>query len=688
LEIASWLHKSNQPFLSLLDRAKAQFPKPTAEHYWHYLMLNNFNEVIYQPLKVAKKVEEIKKNRGFNNFSERQGALKMTPAHVAVLAGNVVGLKFLQSKNALAVNVQDAQGKTPLDYARQMQPNLVSLFETKPLLHRIEKIDLPWIVPLFKKWRVTLPQGPFTYHGKTDDLGVQIKTLRFARPSDLKNPEFAKAYSETGLKIEHFAQNLECLANFFGFQLELSKYQYALRDHIFRFPNGSFATFNNSPHVPAAVEKCNSLGLFRGSSKATFSTEHDVFMKGLGAAFKQRGKGNENVQALTQYEEGVPALRFYAEGGNQYLLTHPSGEKILVIGEDTQYIALHQMQLDKVFDDPSLDLTPYIESYSLKLKSDTDFLRQTLAEMYSQGLLSKGKGKEKGLISATELVELFSDINLFDKMSKLSLEEKKTHNFYLEAAIKHGYYKEFALTDIDLGENVPLAAVYLAQKEITLDIFAATYGLNGAEKVCVVPQLDSHVDDFLRPWFKGGIAIQDYALCLELLKEVKKNAQVLQLTPLDHVMLERYLTTAEKLNGELGHLIKQTKEVLTKAGFPVIPAPGIFYDVSSRLLNPLNPDVVTTYNLNFLNAITGWSKESYFYLVTGAQVGDRLGQVLMNAFEQFVHSYEPNTEVCFVGYDPKNPTDFSEGMRWLNRRGSQLGLHCLGVETETIDHQG
>lgn len=82
------------------------------------------------------------------------------------------------------------------------------------------------------------------------------------------------------------------------------------------------------------------------------------------------------------------------------------------------------------------------------------------------------------------------------------------------------------------------------------------------------------------------------------------------------------------------------------------------------------------YSINFLNSVTGFSPKTnrYYYIASGATVGDnggvnnddgvprqinRLGLLLMEAFKAIIQSTEKNMDVFFIGYDPKNPTDFS-----------------------------
>ena len=180
----------------------------------------------------------------------------------------------------------------------------------------------------------------------------------------------------------------------------------------------------------------------------------------------------------------------------------------------------------------------------------------------------------------------------------------------------------------------------------------------------------------MRPGPKGSFFVQDYGYCVELLESIRANADALRLSGADNEILERYLATAVQLNQEIGPLLTSAVDELRKAGVLVIPTPGIFFDA---------PSASQTCNVNFLNAITGWSSKnkSFYYIAAGASVGHHLGKVLMDAFSQFISSYQDGIHVHYIGHNPQDSNDFTEAMSWWNRQGSQAGPHCLSLELST-----
>jgi hypothetical protein len=141
----------------------------------------------------------------------------------------------------------------------------------------------------------------------------------------------------------------------------------------------------------------------------------------------------------------------------------------------------------------------------------------------------------------------------------------------------------------------------------------------------------------------------------------------------------------ERLEKQTKPLINNIHNELKKAGMIVIPAPGNFFDVTPQWLSD-NYKTVKTFNVNFLNSITGKSpKSDFFWITTGAKVGDNLGIILMGCFQKFLNSYQ-KMAVHYVGYDPKNPTDFSEGMLPWNSQANGSGPHCMSLELETSSY--
>lgn len=476
-------------------------------------------------------------------------------------------------------------------------------------------------------------------------------------------------------------ENLKFLSEKFGFDLVISDYPYCLRDNLVRLPNGNVVLAGHSEHLDQAVNRNVSRALiFR--DHATFLTDHLTFKASLGASDRQWQKGISDI--FTHFgtdEKGASGLQFCMEGGNHYSLTNRFGQRMIIFGEDTRYIALNQMRLDGIFNAPQFNkINEGIEVKKGLLSLDPSLLKRTLEEMYAQGLLKPGKGREKGLLSEKEVPFIILEC---DAMREGPYPTEG--NPYLDTAINKKMFSPLDIPPSELQSYIAVAAKYLAQIDVVPLIMALNFEVH-FNNIVFVPQLDYHLDVFLRPG-PNCLFMQDYVFTDELLGEIEKNSNALNLSDKDKEIIKQYRKTAQKLVREFGPISLKTKEILTAAGFNLVPVPALFYDASPNLLDHVHK-ASSTLHLNFLNAITGWSSKanSYFYIASGARVGDKLGEVLMKSFEEVIKHYEPNTQVCFIGYDPNNPTDFSESMRLMNDPGTHLGPHCLSFEKETADH--
>jgi len=332
------------------------------------------------------------------------------------------------------------------------------------------------------------------------------------------------------------------------------------------------------------------------------------------------------------------------EGGDIFTLTNNRGEKTVLIG--AQLFTLihaymrHDESIKNMFDETSIQAT----------FSDEEIQRAE-EEMYAMGLL-KVDGK-LGLI-----------------------EEGKYKQTALVQQIKSSFkYAE---------SGRAIAIKYLKQKIFLQGLLERTFQIPKGN-LHVISQLACHLDMFMMPGPNKTVFFQDYDLCHKLLLSIKENAEAFSLTSKDMVFLDRYIHTAETLNKEASPILIKARKEIEEAGFTVLSAPGIINDEDKSKGEE-------THHIDFLNAISGWSsKNKRPYVATlGAQVGDRLGVVLMDLFKHYLKEYQKDLEVHFLNYDPKNPSDFSQSMYWMNNRLGETkkiaGLHCLTLEESSKSH--
>lgn len=623
------------------------FLEATSNHYTHFLMKTKKGTGLYQKPDLQIRIKEAS-NQLKTNCLTLQSDKGFTPAHVAVLSGNAAGLQFLTNNGASCREIKDDEGNTPLDLALKFRPEL---------WHYL--IDLSFLDNLFTNTHVKLPNSAFTY-AASDDFGIHVKKLLFPKPTD------QNTRTVTGLQNDHTAKNMISFGEKFGFEVVFSKNTYCLRDSLIKCIDKIYVP-SDSKNISIAIDRNQSRSLYFSDS-ASFLTNHSFFRGKPGICTNKllRLAHQDLVTYFGQAKELVPYLHFYMEGGNHYVMTNKLGKKIVLLGDDVLYTTLNQFRRDGVCKNRQSELDKYIPIFKEKLSLDAALLSKTLEEMYVQGLLVTGPGKEKGFVTEDEI---------FTTVLLSQLNEKS----YLSNAQQQGYYKPLNLSELQKKNGIEIAAEYLVQKNSIKNFFPHAFGV---DEVYFVPKLDYHLDVFLCPGPKGSIFVQDYSLTVKLLEQILDQKDLLSLTDLDLKHLKRFLETAQKLERELGGLNNKVKEGLDVAGLYVIPTPGLFYDVSPEDLT------MPTFNLNFLNARTGWSPttKSYYYLTTGASVGDKLGAVLMSTFEKFLKSYEPDIQVGFLGFDPDKVNDFSEGMRFLNTQGAQAGPHCFAFVMESSEN--
>lgn len=666
----------------------SSFQTATSFDYWHVLMKKCFNRSTYSDPKIQERIDAITKELGENSFT-RQRTHNWTPAHVAVLSDNKAGLEFLQLHNALAPTIKDIWGKTPVDYARTQFPHLlhfftpeevgsanVKLIETKmsqlSLQERQSSVPkLPQnIERVFATTRVLLTTAPFEYHQNTHDFGVCLKKLLFVQ----QDSSTAAAPAKGRPAIDHLFSNLETLSTKYGFTLVPTTDRYMPRDKLIRTGSGQIAAPSFSRHILQAMGRADSLSVYQESKPLTL-TDHASFHSCGGQMPAPPSRD------LATYGGANLFLPFPLEGGNYHRLTNAQGKIQVVIGKDSFYGALNLLRLERLFAQAPYKIDEKtLISMKDKLLHDNKLVADTLCEMYAQGLLKPVPGRGNGFISAQKILELWE---AHTPGTKTSL---------LQQAIARKVVTPPTFSDTELQEGLEIAANYLAQVQRTKEIIATTFCVT-SDDLILVPQCDYHLDVFMRPGPKGSMFLHSFESTMELLKEIEKDKDRLKLDNLDRQILQRYLSASSKLHQELGALYCETKLLLEKAGITVIPTPGIFYDISPTMKDPNSGKLflIETFNLNFLNAISGWSEKAntYFYIASGAHLKPkgRLAGVLMESFKAFMSRYQPNVEVVFIGHKPSDPKDFTEAMQWANFLLSRLGPHCLSFELETTSHR-
>lgn len=481
-----------------------------------------------------------------------------------------------------------------------------------------------------------LQRTSYTAVGTSNDFGVEVKRLLFpATPPGSK-------------RMEYLHLNMKEVAATEGFELDVMNFYFYPRDHYIKLADG--AMFMNCPK-PIKTRNLTPdpnflLAIQRMTSKSNYykengfaNSENSFFAITMGGSVHSiRPAGAEYIR---RYKNGRQ-INIPIEGGDIYALTNSHGKRKLFVGQELATLIHCYMRFDEGFKQRAKEgRTPYSE----------EEIEKAAEEMYSMGLL-KNKNGTSGFIS---------------------FEDRKNQNFKPPVFTYNQLNKDSAVS-------------YLQQKEYVLELIARTFKLD-FQDLHIMPQLAPHLDFFMTPGPNHTIFLQDYAVTHKLLLAMKENGHELKLTEKDLGLLEQYIAVAERLEKEVGPLLVKAKKEIENAGFTVLPTPGIFNDWSS-----FKEPQKDTHHVLFMNGISGWSTKNKrpYFVTLGAEVGDQLGVAMMRLFENFLKEYQPDIQVHFVGYDPQNPTDYSEAMIWINVRNKTpprwAGVHCVTFEDTASDH--
>ncbi|MBS3904873.1 MAG: ankyrin repeat domain-containing protein [Simkania sp.] len=666
--------------LNKQDVLKEMFPSVNQECYWHYIAKNTLKPSAYENPRLWESAEKIRQTFGSYCFDGREPLHGFTPLHVAAIQNNTAAVSFFLSQEA-SCEIQDANGNIPADYLDEGSPEQIKmLLRIHPV---VRKIFPSW----FTKHQTLLPQRSFEYHRGTHDFGVEIRRLRFSGAMNLQDPIVQETAKIAGIQMHFITHNMRSLAKKLGVEFVEAYTYYPLRDHWIRILDSSQKEHCVSFHAPKielvdkAVDRAVSYSISR--ERATHALVAHQFCH-LTLGFP----ANPNRQYIAAKDGLDPHnnLGFYFEGGNYFLTTNQKQEKHLFIGEELLYIILNQQRLEGFFGEPSEEWLARQKEVKELLSSQD--VRNILEEMYYQGLLQPSPGMEKGLLPR-ESRGLIASL----------LEHSQTHGQrdknLKHVAKDHDLITSFSPSDDQIENGRQVAAKYAMQKMAVKEQIAAKFSVP-IEHIHFLPQVGYHLDTFMRPGPKGSFFVQDYELTNATIEEILANKEALKLSTKETQICANYLKVSRDFHRKLNFLLSEVEAVLKEAGFAVLKAPGVFYDVSPReqkVDRPMrleNDHLLPTHNVNFLNSVTGYSQTTgrFYYITSGAQLGkdNRLGTVLMQVFKEYLRNYVPNIDVCYIGKDPGKINDFSEGNAFWNKIGAQFGPHCLSVEEETQSH--
>lgn len=479
-----------------------------------------------------------------------------------------------------------------------------------------------------------MTSGRFTYR-TPHDFGKKLVTLLFCTPSK-------------GFSADFFA-NIAEVSQLEGFNLKQSnRSAYPVRDIKLQAADGTMLQATISFSRDEALKRAALRQLHIRMNPATL-TKHPIFFNGGIGSGTRKGMIWSTGDGL---EKEPPYARSYFEGGDVFHLTNRSQRPTYLIGDDLIAATHMLLRKDKWFECKAGGMSAHTEEMFHKN-------RGTLHNRVIGKQISRMLEERTNAIYASLRNEKALDI----------LQEMQTM----------GLVKNFAFdTPEDQEKGKKMASKYLAQRKLVLDEVLPDDLAVKPDQIASIPQIAYHLDYLMTPGPHGSVFLQDYDLSVKVLQKILDQADSLQLTHKDRELLRSYITLNQVFGSQFKNLMAQAKEALENAGFTVIATPGAFFS--------LNPDSEEGHyaNINFFNAITGYStKNSRFYMmIPGTHMGNRLGEVLMDTYVEFLKQHCPNLAVYFIGRKADNPKDFTEAVYCLNRPTSQLGPHCLSYELE------
>ena len=657
-------------FLNKDDVLKEMFPTVTDANYWHYVAKNHTVPIAYTKPKVWEVAEKLRGIYGDYRFNAQESQRGFTPLHVAVIRGNVAAVHFFLSQGADG-EILDHKKKQPLDYLEEgSSKQMEMLLQVNSSVRKI-------FSPFFSKDRTILPLDSFLYQQGTHDFGLEIRKIRFARPINLDNPAERAAVEIAGVNVHYIAHNIRELSRKLEIELTETSATYCVRDYWIRISDSQgersvACLISDKEIIDKAVERSISYSVWKKRSSLSL-VGHQFFCNALGFPahpIPRKVAMNDGLNACG-------ALGFYFEGGNYFCATSQEREKHLFVGEESLHI---------IFKQPSARWTAYQKEQE-RLMTEKE-VRDTLEEMYYQGLLQPSPGMDKGIFTAENRNKVWP---LFGPYQKTVNPEQDLKGL----AEKVKMITPFDPSSAQIKEGREIAAKYVMQKRAVKEQLAESFQVS-IENMHFLPQLGYHLDTFMRPGPKGSFFVQDYGLTGDVIQQVLQHKLELGLTFQEIETCKNYLEVASTCDRKLRIQLKEVRDTLAKAKFAVLKAPGVFYDTSptqEEVPTSLETDhLLKTNNINFLNSITGYSQKTgrFYYIASGAQVGEenRLGTILMQIFREYLKGYVPDIDVCYVGGNSEKINDFSEGTSLWNKLSSQFGPHCLSVEEETRSHEG
>ena len=213
-----------------------------------------------------------------------------------------------------------------------------------------------------------------------------------------------------------------------------------------------------------------------------------------------------------------------------------------------------------------------------------------------------------------------------------------------------------------------------------------TYGVN---KVIPIPQMDFHIDLFIRPLDKKRILLADDKLALDALKEGKSKLEKYVAT-LPPEKQKVYRNIFKNFNREIKEFKKNIKlnknpksedveKVLERAGYEVIKVPGRIYNSAD-----IDYEMFLSHICNYINANAFINEKGDLVYITNKSAIDDLLGLTPELSKKIGFSFEDSFIKSIEPYVKREHIYFVEGKEGFVKNFmltvNQGGIHCATME--------
>lgn len=199
-----------------------------------------------------------------------------------------------------------------------------------------------------------------------------------------------------------------------------------------------------------------------------------------------------------------------------------------------------------------------------------------------------------------------------------------------------------------------------------------------AENICIIPQMDYHIDLGIRPLTNKNVLVCDDDLTVaELEKGIKRTENFRIVNENLRVILARF---KEAVSKNFHEKPSKTAKVLSDHGYNPISVPARIYDVKFK---PSTKSTGLVYNLNYVNAVALENNKNEIIYITNKSLLDRQCGITPDIERSTGFSFEKMFKDSLKPYVDENNIYFVSGENYeiadylTNFDG---GIHCLCTE--------